>query len=143
MNDNITLRDIADLIYAAEDMSPRLGRLEARLLSHNRETSHLYRELEVQAQDCGVEVGSSQWSLAAVDLSEQLEQLLDATHPSGRQPTEILDPEGVLGIDVDGLVRICRSRLARHEPRTQRLRQVLDQLLTMATAKTPGEKALP
>lgn len=126
--DDVSLSDVADLIYAAEDLQPRLGQLASRVLRRDPETAHLYRELEQKAHDCGVVVGSPHWSLSTVDLNAQLDRLLDASGRDWQSPEEILGVEEPNAVDLGSLVALGEARLARCQPYARTLQKVIEKL---------------
>jgi len=95
---------------------------------------HLER-LDQMAAEIGGRRAHEGWVEAVLALHQELDRLLAS--PDWRDPAEVLDPGGELGVDVPRLIKLGAARLAScQDPDTRdRLGSVLDRLADSSSPK--------
>lgn len=127
------LRQVADLLLAAEEASPEVSRLAWYLVGRDPLTGPLLTELQVMAKDAHIPIGSPHWAFGAVALNQEVDRLLSADGRTWKRAADLLDPEGDLGIDYPRLVAILEARIARFRGDTSRLRRIRARIVREAT----------
>jgi len=135
----------ATLVAEQEVAWPEGEEVARKLIAGVEGGTEQLRELDRMAEELGGRRSYESWREGVLGLHRELDQLLE--DPTWRDPGEVLDPGGDLGVDTGRLTRLCIARLKNLTPRTpqkHRLLTVLEHLTSqLPPAREPIRRSVP